>query len=273
MRSHGAALALVLAASCVVASCSEPPPTSGGGAGSGTPPGAAAEAKPAPPPAKPFKVEQSSEDLEFGYSYPAEAAAVPTIVDMLRKDMEQRRADALKMAREDRKTAAESGYPFHAHALDTKWTLAADTPRFLSLRSDVYVFTGGAHGMTAHRTLLWDKRREREVAPDLLMTSRTAFGAAPGEKFCAALDASRAEKRGAPVVRGADDFSKCVDPMKQTLVLQSKDGKVIDSVLILIGPYEAGPYAEGSYEIVMPVDAALLGAIKPEYQGAFAGGA
>ena len=37
----------------------------------------------------------------------------------------------------------------------------------------------------------------------------------------------------------------------------------------VIGPYSAGPYAEGSYEVALPVDAAMRGAIKTEYQDAF----
>lgn len=261
MRHGTIALAVILSVSC-----SAPSPTADDRKASPT-----STTAPKPQVAKPFKIEQTTQELEFGYSYPAEAAAIPYIADKLRKDMEQGRADTLKMARQDRDSAQASGYPFRPHGLDTDWTVAADTPRFLSLRSDIYTYSGGAHGMSAHGTLLWDKRREREVSPDALMTSRGAFAAAIGDRFCAALDTARSEKRGAPVVRGSDDFSNCVDPMKQTVVMQSKGGKAIDSVLILIGPYEAGPYAEGSYEIVLPVDAALRGAIKPEYQQAFAG--
>jgi len=50
----------------------------------------------------------------------------------------------------------------------------------------------------------------------------------------------------------------------------SKDGKLIDAVTVVIGPYSAGPYAEGSYEIGLPVDAAMRQTIKTEYQDAFA---
>lgn len=66
-----------------------------------------------------------------------------------------------------------------------------------------------------------------------------------------------------------DDFTKCIDPMKEVLVPTSKDGKLIDGVTVVIGPYSAGPYAEGNYDIALPVDAAMRNAIKTEYQDAF----
>ncbi len=71
------------------------------------------------------------------------------------------------------------------------------------------------------------------------------------------------------MVRGDDEFTRCVDPLKQTLLFTSRDGKAIDGLLIVIGPYEAGPYSEGSYEIALPVDAAMIAAMKPEFRDAF----
>lgn len=221
-------------------------------------------------PAAPFSQSDKSELLEFAYSYPAQAAAIPALVDKFRKAMESSKADALKMAREDSASAKTSGYPFRPHSLETEWTVAANTPRFLSLRSQTYVYSGGAHGMTGYDVVLWDKARQRETSVKALMTSPTAFAAAIRDRFCAELDKQRAEKRGEPVVAGDDEFTKCIDPMEQVLVPTSKDGKLIDSMTVIIGPYSAGPYAEGTYEVTLPVDAAMRKAIKTEYQDAFA---
>jgi hypothetical protein len=71
------------------------------------------------------------------------------------------------------------------------------------------------------------------------------------------------------VVRGDDDFTQCIDPMEQVLVPTSSDGKLIDSMTVVVGPYNAGPYAEGSYDVKLPVDAAMRKAIKTEYQDGF----
>jgi hypothetical protein len=227
----------------------------------GTPPPA--------PSAKPFEQSEKSDLLEFLYAYPAQAALVPTLVAKFDKAMGTAKADALKMARDDAKSAKQSGFPFRGHSLETRWSVKADTPRFLSLESETYVFTGGAHGMTGYEALLWDKARKRETSMAAVMTSSAAFAAAIRDPFCAALDKARAEKRGAPVVRGDDEFTQCIDPMKEILVPTSKDGKLIDAVTVVIGPYSAGPYAEGSYDIALPVDAAMRSAIKTEYQDGF----
>ena len=153
--------------------------------------------------------------------------------------------------------------------MQTNWSVTADTPRFLALQSESYSFTGGAHGMTGYDTLLWDKERQRETSVKAVMTSTDSFRKALRERFCAELDKQRAEKRGEPVKRGDDDFTKCIDPLEQVIALTSKDGKLIDTVTVIVGPYAAGPYAEGSYDVPVPVDAALYKAIKTEYQDGF----
>ncbi|WP_313806968.1 DUF4163 domain-containing protein [Sphingobium sp.] len=222
------------------------------------------------PPTRPFEQKEKTDLLEFAYGYPAQAARISVLAEKFSQALKVMKADALKMAREDQKAAMASGFPFHAHALETHWAVAADTPRFLALKSESYAYTGGAHGMTGYDALLWDKERARETAIEALMTSPAAFAAAIHDRFCDALDKARAEKRGEPVRRSDDDdFTKCIDPMKQVLVPTSKDGKLIDGVTVILGPYSAGPYAEGSYDIALPVDAAMRKAIKTEYQDAF----
>ena len=230
----------------------------------------AGEQQPAPP-AKAFQQSEKTGLLEFLYAWPAEAAAVPAIEAKFRKDMETGRADALKMAEQDRKSAQQSGFPFHAHSLETHWTVAADTPRFLSLQSSRYTYTGGAHGMTGYDALLWDKARKRETSIRAVMTSPAAFAEAVHGRFCDGLDQARAKKRGGPIMRGDDPFTQCIDPMKEVLVPVSSSGALIDAIKIVIGPYSAGPYSEGTYEVALPVDAAMRKAIKTEYQDAFAG--
>ncbi|WP_150291876.1 DUF4163 domain-containing protein [Sphingobium estronivorans] len=223
-----------------------------------------------PPPAKAFAQKEKTDLLEFAYSYPAQAAQVPALVEKFGKQLTASKDDALKMAREDQKAAKAAGFPFHAHSLETHWTVKADTPRFLALESESYAYTGGAHGMTGYDALLWDKGRKRETAFSALMTTPAAFAAAIRDRFCDALDKARMDKRGEPVRRSNDDdFTKCIDPMQQVLVPTSKDGKLIDSVTFVIGPYSAGPYAEGSYDVALPVDAAMRKTIKTEYQDGF----
>ena len=53
-------------------------------------------------------------------------------------------------------------------------------------------------------------------------------------------------------------------------VALSSNRRAIDRLGLLVGPYVAGAYAEGSYDITLPVTPAVLKAVKPEYRGAFA---
>jgi hypothetical protein len=270
--ARGAGLLCVLLA----AACSGSQPAPGD-----QPANLSVAAESTPVPAKPagsqaqaraFKLEDKSEALDFSYIYPAQAAAIPAVASKLTEQMGKAKADALKAAQEDQKSAGEAGYPFRQHSLQTTWTVHADTPRFLGLVGETYVYSGGAHGMTAWSGLLWDKQAAKDVPVTALMTSQAAFAAAMSDRFCNALDDARAKKRGEKVKRGADDFSICVDPMKQVLTPEAGKGGAIDRIRVMIGPYEAGPYAEGSYEIDVPVDAAMIQAIKPEYRAAFAAG-
>jgi len=47
-----------------------------------------------------------------------------------------------------------------------------------------------------------------------------------------------------------------------------KDGR-FDSISFVAAPYVAGPYVEGDYEIVLPVTAKLIAALKPQFRSSF----
>jgi hypothetical protein len=233
------------------------------------------EATPAPvpspePAATSVARAEKTDLLDFAYSYPAAAAAVPQVAALLDKRAADAKAGALKEARDDRSAAAKDDFPFHAHLYHADWTAAGDTPRFLSLVGEIGTYTGGAHGMTVYQPLLWDKTAGKEVDPAYLYTSAAAAEAALRTRFCDALDRERAKKRGEPVKRSDQPFDDCIDPMKETLVPTASGQRAVDGLTVYVAPYDAGPYAEGSYEIPLPVDAALLKAVKPEYRGAFA---
>jgi hypothetical protein len=107
--------------------------------------------------------------------------------------------------------------------------------------------------------------------PIELFTSASGFRAAVKAPFCQALDRERARRRGPDYPKDDDMFGKCIDPVEETtIILGSGNRRSFDRVGFLIAPYSAGPYAEGSYEVTLPVDAALLRAVKPEYRAAFA---
>ena len=80
-------------------------------------------------------------------------------------------------------------------------------------------------------------------------------------------------KRGTPVAPGSsDEFDKCIDPADETVILGSKVRFGFDRIGIRIAPYNAGPYAEGAYEVTLPVTPAVIAAVRPEFRASFAPG-
>ena len=130
---------------------------------------------------------------------------------------------------------------------------------------------GGAHPNPWQEGLVWDKRTGTRHRGTDFFLSPAALSAAIRVPFCAALNKQRAEKRGEPVnPKSKDQFDECIDPAKQTVILGSADKAHFTRIGILVDPYAAGPYAEGNYEVTLPVTAAVLKAVKPLYRRAFA---
>jgi hypothetical protein len=233
-------------------------------------PSAAAVTSPPPTPAgedKSFKIENDL--IEFAYAWPAAADAQPSLRARLERQLNADRAETLASAREDRSARKEIDAPYFPHALQKTWSVAGSSQRLLSLAAEVYVFTGGAHGMTNHGSLLWDKQSDSEVSRAVVLAP--ALLEALTERYCAALDEAREEKRGEPVPKNREGmFNECPVLADQTLVPTDTNGDgLFDQLKVLIGPYEAGPYAEGSYEIPLPLDAMALALIPEPWRGAF----
>lgn len=215
-------------------------------------------------------VEESNALYEFEYSYPAAAAAIPALKAAFDVELDKRRAELAENAREMRREARKEGFPFNPLGSWTAWSVVTSLPDWLSLSAEVSSYEGGAHPNHGYAALLWDRKAgKRRDALDLF-TSKAALAGAIRQDFCRLLDRKRAKKRGAPVRRGSDEpFSDCIDPVESTVILGSAGGKAFDRIGVLIGPYEAGPYVEGGYEVTLPVTAAVLATVKPEYRADF----
>ena len=210
----------------------------------------------------------AAKDPSFIYSYPVAVRAVPKLRAFLDAQATKERRDFASMVAEERRD-----YPPSAPYLRswTKWLVVADTPRFLSLSAKVSSYEGGAHGNYGYAALLWDKQASvRRSALDLF-TSAAALKVAIRDPFCAKLDSERRKRRGGDmgpsVVR---EFDQCIDPTESTMLLGSSDRTRFDRIGVAMAPYEAGSYAEGAYEVTLPVTPAVLAAVRPEYRPYFA---
>ncbi|MBB5727269.1 hypothetical protein FHS97_003224 [Sphingomonas endophytica] len=214
------------------------------------------------------KVEAKTATLDFSYTYPAAAARVAPLRRWLEADRAWLRTRTAKMAAADRREAAKSDFPFHRHDATREWKVVTETPRLLSLSGESYSFTGGAHGNTVLEPLVWDKAKARRIDPRAMFESPSAMQRVFGAGWCAWLKGERRRRFGNDP--GADDIFPCPPVSDLTVLLGSTDRRAIDRIGLVAGQYVAGSYAEGMYEMTVPVTPAVLALVRPEWRGAFA---
>lgn len=216
-------------------------------------------------------VKLANEMVEFDYSYPAAAAALSGLKAFLDEDLAKKRDALVADARQAKADSDANDYSWRPYALAYEWKVVTDLPRWLSLSTQVYNYTGGAHPNHGFDALLWDKTANVQRNAVDLFVSKEALAEALRQPFCAALDKERADLRGVPVNRDSgDQFDQCVDPTEQTVILGSAGGLAFDRIGILVSPYAAGPYVEGSYQVTVPVTPSVIAALKPQFRASFA---
>ena len=230
---------------------------------------AAAPATAPEPAAKAFSVSEENELYEFEYGWSAEAVAMPKLDEQFRKDMERAKAELISGAKEDRDERVKQGYDYHPHATHMSYETAGQSEQLLSLERTVYGFTGGAHGSTGSGSILWDRRSAREVSIQDLLQQGQSWTGAIRQPFCLLLNREREKRREEPV-KPDDLFGNCPE-MKEVTVLLSdtdKNGR-FDHITVIADQDVAGPYAEGPYEISLPITARMIERLKPEYAASF----
>jgi hypothetical protein len=216
-----------------------------------------------------FMREHEDALLDFRYGWPAVVEEEPALRAILVREMEAAEAQAKAAAEEDREARRESGSPFHGHSFAKVWRAAGSTPRLLSLTAEHETFTGGAHGSFAFAAVLWDRAADRQLDAAILLDGPVLDRLTP--RHCAALNAQRSERRGEPVAGDGDDpFTSCPSLGSLPLAPTDADGDGrFDTIAVLIAPYEAGPWAEGSYVVELPLEAEDVAGLPAVYRPAF----
>jgi hypothetical protein len=218
--------------------------------------------------ARPVKTVRNSAELEFTYSWPREAAAIPALDRRLRAEMAHAYGRALALGRADAKTYREQGRGSVRDFFSTSWTTAGKTPRLLSLQYQHSAYTGGAHPNTDHGALLWDRRAGRPIAVAALFRQSGALERLTRAAYCQTLDAERLKRRQGAILDG--EFGQCPRFADLAIAPVDKDGDGrFDSIAFVASPYTAGPYAEGAYAITLPVAHRLIAALRPAYRPSF----
>lgn len=223
------------------------------------------------PNAKPVAITDSTPLYEFNYAYPAQAAAIPALAGWFKLDAAKHKRELIVHARQGQAEAKADKRTWYPYGHSTKWDVVTEIPGWLSLSAERWESLGGAHPNPWQEGLVWDKQSATRHRGIDFFVSHSALSAAIRAPFCAALNKQRAEKRGEPTnPKSSDPFDACIDPAAQTVILGSNDKAHFTRIGVLVDPYEAGPYAEGNYEVTLPVTPAVLKAIKPQYRSAFA---
>jgi len=231
-----------------------------------------ATAQPAPEPAQEGPVtrqtaNRESQLLDFEYSWPEAISPEPQLVARLKDDLSKSYDEALQNARENKADTEKFGGPFNQNSFLRVWTLEGQTQRFFSLVSNTDTFTGGAHPNHTTSALLWDRSSHSEIPIAQLFQSAEAFEAALRPQYCKLLDAERLKRREGETLDG--DFSQCPPFSDLTIAPAGSGSGAFKAIQLIADPYVAGPYAEGSYEIEIPVSAELVAALKPVFRGDF----
>ena len=207
----------------------------------------------------------------FEYRYPDEVKAEPELARLLNARAAKARTEVELQAQDGKEAAEDSGFPFNGYSYRQPWKVVADVPRFLSLSSEIRTYYGGAHDNLSTQSLVWDREQKRAIAPRDVFTSVSTLENALGEKFCGELDGEREKLRGQPVDEtSTSDFDSCTKFSDLVILLGSNGDKGFDRIGLVADPYVAGPWAEGKYEITLPVTVEVIDAVKPEFASAFA---
>lgn len=195
-------------------------------------------------PASDLLVRYESPDLRFRWALAPEASLEPALVRDLRTAA---LADRERAIREAGQRSEFDGRKLQYEWIE-RWEPKAETDLLLVLTAQQYSFTGGAHGNMLLKSVLWDRGENRRVGFAELAADSTAMLAALRPEFCKALDVERRSRRGGTL---GELFADCPDPAAYPIVPVG-EGR-INTILVQVPPYEAGPWSEGVYEIYLPV--------------------
>ena len=206
-------------------------------------------------------------DHAFAFVYPAASQTIPVLKRLLRDQAVRDRA----LLALDAAAAGERPIPY---SYDAEWRMDAVTPELAAASGTVQTFRGGAHGGLEYRTILIDRRGDRQIrlnelfAPNLFENS--LFGRkirgirAVQASFCRALTARVRARREQPAAEIA-----CPDVEAQPVTLVCGPRGRIEAMRALLDPYVVGGWADGPYEVDFPLDARIIGNMKRRYRVAF----
>lgn len=219
-------------------------------------------------------VGRTGEGYSFSFVYPRSAAEIPALHALLVADSARALAWMETTTRDYRRDRAANGGEPLPLSFDAAWEIDARLPEIVAASGTISRFTGGAHGGIEYQTILIDPRHGRQVRlADLfrfgtfdhsLLGHRPRGRRAVQTAFCRALTAAVRDRRDEPAA-----LIECPAVEEQPVTLVCGERGRIEAMRALLNPYVAGSWAEGPYEVDVPIDAEMMSAMRRRYRAAF----
>lgn len=257
-----AAVAAGLVVLSLVLSAEETPATSAVGSGSPPP-----TALPTSADGAPFAFKSETEHASVELTLPESLKTAPELHQALYVEGVRDLQAFSEGAAADRTEMAGEGVNPMPYARTIEWKAAGETGKLLSLRADVYEFTGGAHPNGYFDARLWDKAMKRAVEPASLFKGGADLTALE-QALCEGVKAAKTARTGETWT--PDNVWPCPKLADTKFVLSPGETGQAGGLTFLIAPYAVGPYAEGAYEVTLPADV-VRPRLAPAYADEFAG--
>ncbi len=240
----------------------------GGGCDRAEPTGATGVPSAAAVASYPLSFARDTPDGRARLTLPAALTRHPTLHGELYRGETRQLMGFLAGAAQDRGLELRAGLETPPHFDEVVWSVAAATPRYLSLVREEVLYSGGSHPNMTLSAMLVDRVSLAEVQPAALFRPDADFDGLDRLLCNAVLSARRERAAGDPL--DAQAF-ECPGWRSSPFALASSTtaGKV-GGLVFLFQPYAVGAYSEGPYEIVIP-QAAFAASLSPGVAAEFSG--
>ena len=163
----------------------------------------------------------------------------------------------------------DGGMPAYEKIVD--YDAVVDTGKLFGLTGSTYEFTGGAHGNPGALSVIWDKALKRRIDLGVLLKAGADLTVLD-RMLCAALNVEKRKRDPQAVLLTLNGTDWKCPRLSETVVglaPSTTPGKA-GGLTVMIGPYVAGPYSDGGYQIDLP-QAAIRNLLAPAYADEFAG--
>lgn len=222
---------------------------------------------PAPVLVRELFIREAGPELVWRWRAAPEVGMEPTLLRAMRGEALATLANERAEARRLKADMLREGFPFRAHETLTDWTVTVDTPALLVLKGEVWRYTGGAHGNTSFAGRLWDRKAQRSLMFEALFLDWPRARRLLEPIYCAALAAEQRRRREGALPDA--DMGEC-PALAEQLILPVAGPQAVraDGVLVVLPPYVAGPYVEGSYELRLRWPDGMAGFVAPQWRAA-----